>query len=124
MSKYEFKGGDAVKFAKIMATLCAAYDKTLTDELQRTYELALADSPVDEIGRRALRHIQTEKWFPRPSELRRVGAAEYVAEWKAKALESKAKTRADNLRIAQRQASPPAAIEAKPTSEFLKRFRG
>lgn len=83
--RYRFDESDRVEFAKIMAALGATYDKEITTEMMRAYELALSDVPVGKVKRMALNHIRESKWFPRPSELR--PSVDYRERWAKLAIE-------------------------------------
>ncbi len=96
----KFEGQDKIEFAKMLAAMSVAYDKPLTEEQIRVYEIALSDCSIRDIKLAALKHLRTSRFFPRPAELRPV-KSEYLLEWKRKAAESAALTRDDHKRRLQ-----------------------
>lgn len=61
---------DHTDFAALMAGLGETYGTTLSDERIRIYWMALKDLSLEEINRNATTHIRTNKFFPKPCELR------------------------------------------------------
>lgn len=61
---------DRVPFAEFMLALGETYGEQVTDARMEIYFGALSDLPLIDIRRAATIHVRTQKFFPRPSELR------------------------------------------------------
>lgn len=61
---------DRVAFAEFMLALGETYGEPVTEARMEIYFGALADLPLVDIRRAATIHVRTQKFFPRPAELR------------------------------------------------------
>lgn len=61
---------DRKRFSEILAVLCEVYNQDITETKTKAYWEALNDIDIDVISQNATKHLKTEKFFPRPSELR------------------------------------------------------
>jgi hypothetical protein len=61
---------DRVGFAELMAGLGETYGEPVSDARMEIYYRALSDMALDEVRAAANVHVRTNKFFPRPSELR------------------------------------------------------
>lgn len=60
---------DLPEFSKVMAVLSTTYEKTTSEELLSIYYDVLKQFPLDDIKSAVGNHIQTSKFFPKPSEI-------------------------------------------------------
>lgn len=60
---------DLPEFSKIMAVLTTTYDRRTSEELLGIYYDILKQFGIEEIKNAVCEHIQTNKYFPKPSEL-------------------------------------------------------
>ncbi len=62
--------GDKPKFAEMMATACAVYDKPpMEKEALRAYWLMLESYPIDKVLYACNVHMKGSRFFPKPAEL-------------------------------------------------------
>ena len=61
---------DGAKFATLIRSLAAAFDKDPSPALIMGYEMGLKDLPIEAIDAACVRAIGSLKWMPRPADLR------------------------------------------------------
>ena len=63
------KSGEIIGFSKTMAMLAVAYDKEVSKELNSLYFEVLKKYEIDEIKSAIVKHLESSKFFPKPSEI-------------------------------------------------------